>query len=173
MPWSFSWDIQRTKSSIYMTRSVTMKFSIKDFFSKYGQIGVWPTSIYLFKVNNGSTRTIQEIWYEVNNKIREQCQWRPSGVFLLTLNISLMIQRLTLNKYRLNMLDIGEMIKLFSWYWTNISITIAKFITKLQRLYIYDIVMGRTLLPYLLCREASRKLVDHLPVVNFLLVNMD
>ena len=46
----------------------------------------FPFGIYLFKVNNGNTRTICEIRSKLTITIPERLQWRHSGVLLLSRN---------------------------------------------------------------------------------------
>ena len=53
---------------------------------------IW--SVYLFKVNNGKTRTISETYSEITIKAPERYQWRRSGVFIVN------IVTLTCNKLR-------------------------------------------------------------------------
>ena len=60
-----------------------------------------PTNIYLFKVNNGSTRKSCEIFSKLTTKTPERCR-RSSGVFIVNFeNIShlfIVFLLLTLNK---------------------------------------------------------------------------
>ena len=60
------------------------------------------TGIYLFKVNNGHTRTMCQICSELTIKKRERRQWRRSGVFNVNYEqisqIVLVFPLLTLNK---------------------------------------------------------------------------
>ena len=61
-----------------------------------------PVGIYLFKINNGNTRTMCEICSKLTIKTTEQIQWRRSGVFIATFqqisHIFLMFPLLTLDK---------------------------------------------------------------------------
>ena len=49
--------------------------------------GTFPGNIYLFKVNNRSTRKRFEICSKLNIEKAEGCQRRHSDVFMITLNI--------------------------------------------------------------------------------------
>ena len=68
-----------------------IKFSIKDFFSKCGQIRrnlntpMYLTGIYLLKVNNRNTSTIREISSKSTINAQERLQWLVVSL-LLTLN---------------------------------------------------------------------------------------
>ena len=46
--------------------------------------GFFPVSIYLFRVNNGNTRTIWEICSKLTLKT-ERCYWLRSGIFIVNL----------------------------------------------------------------------------------------
>ena len=43
----------------------------------------WPAGNYMFKVNNGSTRTRCEICSKLTIKTPERRKWRRSGVFIV------------------------------------------------------------------------------------------
>ena len=62
----------------------------------------YPANIYLFKVNNKSTRKRYEICSKLAIKTPEKRQWRRSGVFIINfehiLHIFLVILLLTLEK---------------------------------------------------------------------------
>ena len=45
-----------------------------------------PTGIYLFKVNNGNTRTICEFYSKLTIKTPKLRQWRLSGLFIFNFN---------------------------------------------------------------------------------------
>ena len=64
--------------------------------------GFLPVEIYLLKVNNRNTRTKYEICSRLTLKIREQCQWRRSGVFIVNfehiLDLVLVFLFLTLSR---------------------------------------------------------------------------
>ena len=45
---------------------------------------IYPVGIYMFKVNNRNTRTRYEICSKLTIKTPERCQWRRSGVFIVT-----------------------------------------------------------------------------------------
>ena len=49
-------------------------------FQKYTD---YPSSIYVFKVNNKNTLTVCEIFSKLTIKTPEQCHWRRSGVFIV------------------------------------------------------------------------------------------
>ena len=62
-----------------------------------------PAGIFLFKVNNGDTRTVREICSKLMIKTPERRQWRPcSGVFIVNFeqvsHIVLVFPLLTLSK---------------------------------------------------------------------------
>ena len=73
----------------------TEDMSVSDFFTDdelfdilvISSIKIFSVAIYLFKVNNGSTRARCEISSKLTIKTPEQRYWRRSGVLLLTLNI--------------------------------------------------------------------------------------
>ena len=60
------------------------------------------TCICLFEVNNGNTKTICEIYSKLTTKTPERRHRRPSGIFIvnveLVLHITLVFPMLTLNK---------------------------------------------------------------------------
>ena len=64
--------------------------------------GHYPVNIYLFKVNNGNTWTIHEIFSKLTIKTPEWRHWRRSGVFIVKFeHISCIVQvfsLLTLSK---------------------------------------------------------------------------
>ena len=45
-----------------------------------------PAAIYLFKVNNGNTRTMCEICSKLTINISKQCYWHRFGVFIVNMN---------------------------------------------------------------------------------------
>ena len=63
---------------------------------------IFPTGIYMFKVNNRNTRTRCEICLKLTKKIPEQRQWRRSGVFIVnfkhTSHLVLLFLLLTLGR---------------------------------------------------------------------------
>ena len=62
---------------------------------------IYAAPIYLFKVNDGNTRTLREIWLKLI-KIPERLHWRRSGFFMVNFieisHIALLISLLNLNK---------------------------------------------------------------------------
>ena len=70
-----------------------------------------PASIYLFKVNNGNTRTMCEICSKLTITIPKQNQWRRSGVFIVNFeqisHIVLVVPLLALN----NQMPAGTFLK--------------------------------------------------------------
>ena len=42
-----------------------------------------PVGVYFFKINNGNTRAMKEIYSNLTIKTREQCHWRRLELFIV------------------------------------------------------------------------------------------
>ena len=64
--------------------------------------GSYPAGNYMFKFNNGNTRTRYEIFSKLTIKTPERPQWRRSGVFIVNFehisHLVLLFLLLTLNR---------------------------------------------------------------------------
>ena len=59
---------------------------------------IYLTQVYLFKVNNGNTGRMCDLFTKLRVKTPEQYQWCHSGVFVVNSHIVLVFPLLTLNK---------------------------------------------------------------------------
>ena len=85
------------KEKVIVLYNITFVFSLK--FRLITGLDSNPTGIYLFKVNNGNTRTMCEQLFKVNNKDNRMTS---SDVFIVNFeqisHINLLFPLLTLNK---------------------------------------------------------------------------
>ena len=86
---------------IYMVFKVTYPTEMRFSKAEFKLVWIFPTVTCLLKVNNRNTRARCDICSRLTIKIREQCQWRRSGVFIVNfehiLNHILVFLLLTFN----------------------------------------------------------------------------